>query len=570
MDNLPVNDEYIGLLLDDRYEILSRIGEGGMAVVYSALDRRLDRKVAVKILRDELTEDEEFRERFLSESHAVAMLSHPNIVAVYDVSENNAIEFIVMELISGITLRQYIDKKGAIPWRDAVHFSRQIASALNHAHEKGVIHRDIKPRNIMILRDGTIKVSDFGIAALENGVFSEGDLAIGSLNYSSPEQIRGEIPDPQSDIYSLGITMYEMLAGRKPYKCRKPAEAIEAQKKGIVPITEIVPDVPRRLEKIVFKAMNPDPEKRYASINELITALDSFLAANARAEAAQKLEAMKNQESAIDNLSRKARFSDRRRSGHVGFALGSFGLLAVILGAFVFLWNFWLSDVFSTAERIILPDFTGSTYATVSSDANLVSRYNFNVKYVVNTEKESGIILKQEPVAGRSLMVTPDGIDITLSVSTGYILAEVPDVTGIDYREATLKLNNAGFDVEVESIVSEEYEKDVVMATSPSAGEKISSGSTVYLDVSIGNQIDYIKMPNLVGLTEEAAIAKIRKFGLTYGGTAREESEYEAGTVIRQNILAFADVQEHARVSLTISTGPKVAEPNYYAGGWGW
>ena len=204
------------LVLEDRYELLEIIGEGGMAVVYKALDRRLNRFVAVKVMRPEMAQQEEFRQRFFAESQAVAMLSSPNIVAVYDVSHSTDIEYIVMELVDGITLKQYMQRKGPIPWREAVYFAKQIARALAHAHEKGVIHRDIKPQNMLLLRDGTLKVGDFGIAALENELRDESGTAIGSIHYLAPEQIRGETPDARSDLYSLGVVLYEMLTGQKP------------------------------------------------------------------------------------------------------------------------------------------------------------------------------------------------------------------------------------------------------------------------------------------------------------------------------------------------------------------
>ena len=215
MDN---KDKYIGRVFDDRYVVQELIGEGGMAVVYKGQDLRLDRSVAIKIMRDEMAADEEFRRAFCAEAHAVAMLSNPNIVAVYDVSHSEDIEYIVMELVDGITLRQYMDRRGALQWREVLHFTRQIARALAHAHERGIIHRDIKPQNIMMLRDGTVKVEDFGIAALETDVYENDGQAIGSIHYIAPEQARGEIPDARSDLYSLGIVMYEMLTAQKPYE----------------------------------------------------------------------------------------------------------------------------------------------------------------------------------------------------------------------------------------------------------------------------------------------------------------------------------------------------------------
>ena len=253
------NDKNIGLLLDDRYELLEKVGEGGMAVVYSALDRRLNRNVAVKIMRDEMAADEEFKRRFCAESQAVAMMSHPNIVAVYDVSHSDQMEYIVMELIDGITLKQYMDRRGILSWKEAVHFSKQIARALGHAHERGIIHRDIKPQNIMLLRDGTIKVADFGIASLENE-FQEADgQAIGSIHYIAPEQARGDLPDARSDIDSLGVVMYEMVTGEVPYTGDTLGEiAVKHMNATPKPIRELNQDLPEVLEEIIARAMAPN------------------------------------------------------------------------------------------------------------------------------------------------------------------------------------------------------------------------------------------------------------------------------------------------------------------------
>ncbi|MBR6353265.1 MAG: protein kinase [Oscillospiraceae bacterium] len=437
MDN---NDKYIGQLLDDRYEIQSVIGEGGMSMVYKALDRRLNRHVAVKIMRDDMAADEAFRSTFCSEAHAVAMLSNPNIVAVYDVSHNDDIEYIVMELVDGITLRQYMDKRGALAWREVLHFTRQIARALAHAHERGIIHRDIKPQNIMMLRDGTVKVEDFGIAALENEVQENDGQAIGSIHYIAPEQARGELPDARSDLYSLGIVMYEMLTGKKPYVGDSIGEiAIQHMNTEPVPPHELVPDVPDELERITLKAMRADIGERYQSAGELLEDLDAF--------AQEQLKAAQPQEKAMENPDvipirsvselDKRRFQLRhRRARRVTYLMGTFGALALCVLLFVFMWDFWLGEVFSPAERISLPNFVGSDYQTVVNNAELATLYNFDVVYVINTETESGTILSQNPDPGRSMMITPDGIKVELSVSTGVVFSAVPDVINLDYREA--------------------------------------------------------------------------------------------------------------------------------------
>ena len=533
---------YIGVLLDDRYEILCH---------------RLSRFVAVKIMREEMAADEEFKRRFCAESHAIAMLSHPNIVAVYDVSHSDDVEYIVMELVDGITLKQYMDKRGAISWKEALHFTKQITKALAHAHSRGIIHRDIKPQNIMLLKDGTIKVADFGIAALENEMQESGQ-AVGSIHYIAPEQARGENPDARSDIYSLGIVMYEMLTGRKPYTGETIGEIAVKHMSSLPTMpSDIVPDIPPELERITLKAMSCPINKRYQSANELLDDLDKFTQAQIVQEKKPEYEnpAVAPVRS-VSEMSKEKYSLRRKRSGTVAYMTGVLGGLVLILALFVFLWNFWLRDVFSPAERIALPNFVGSNYESVVNNAELAGTYNFKVTYIIDTNAESGKILSQNPEPGRSMMITPDGIAVELSVSTGVVLTPVPDVTNMDYREATLELQRAGFAVEVENSTSDSVSKDCVISTSPAANEQISAGSTVYLVVSSGQQVSYTTMPNFVGLTEEAAINKIANSGLTYGGSEQVSSDYDAGTVIGQSPAAFQEVEEHGKVTLRVSTGP--------------
>ena len=550
------NESLIGKLLDNRYEIESVIGEGGMAVVYKAFCHRLNRFVAIKVLRDEFAEDEEFRRRFLAESHAIAMLSHPNIVAVYDVSSCDGVEYIVMELIDGITLRQYLKKRGAISWKEAVHFAKQIAKALSHAHQRGIVHRDIKPQNIMLLRDGTIKVADFGIAALEDER-QDSNEAIGSIHYIAPEQARGNDPDARSDIYSLGVVMYEMLAGVKPFTGDSINEIAAKHLEPPVPISEYTPDVPEELERIVEKAMDPDIEERYQSADKLYDALEAFTRRQMRKPRQPKYEnpAVVPVRS-ISELSKDKYAERKKRSSRVAFATGTLGAMHVVIGLFAFLWNFWLGDVFSPAERIPLPNFIGSNYDEIANNVELGQTYKFNVTYVIDTKNESGRILSQEPEAGRSMMITPDGIRVDLTVSSGVVLTPVPDVVNMDYREATLALQNAGLAVEIENTTSDTVSKDFVISTSPSANEKISAGSTVYVIVSSGTETRYLSMPNLIGLTEDAARIKIENAGLSYGGAETVSSEYDAGTVIGQSVPAFSDVEEYTKIVLQISRGP--------------
>lgn len=557
---MDTNDKYIGKMLDDRYEILEVIGEGGMAIVYRALDHRLNRDVAVKIMRDEMAADEEFRRRFCTESHAVAMLSHPNIVAVYDVSHNDNVEYIVMELVDGITLKQYMERKGVVAWKEVVHFTKQISKALAHAHERGIIHRDIKPQNIMLLRDGTIKVGDFGIAALENEVYENNGEAIGSIHYIAPEQARGECPDARSDIYSLGVMMYEMLTGGLPFTGNTLGEiAVQHMNAKPVPPHEKNPEIPLELERITLKAMSAELSERYQSANELLSDLEAFIhtPVTIDGESADYENPDVKPVRSSTELSRERYRLRRRRSDVVSFMSGTFGLLVLAVALFAFLWNFWLKDVFSPAERITLPNFEGSNYESIINNTELSSMYKFNVIYISDDSVEPGIVISQSPAAGRSMMVTPSGIEVDLTVNAGVSLTSVPDVLNTDYRDAMRNLRAEGFNVEIENAASDSYTKDYVIATSPVAGEQLSSGSTVYITVSAGPEIQYVSMPNLVGSTEDSAISRIESSNLSYGGSDRVVSDYEAGTVIDQSISSSESVAEHTKVYLTVSSGPQ-------------
>lgn len=554
---MNTNDKYIGKMLDDRYEISEIIGEGGMAVVYKALDHRLNRYVAVKIMRDEMAADEEFRHRFCAESHAVAMLSHPNIVAVYDVSHNDAVEYIVMELVDGITLKQYMDRRGALSWKEAVHFSKQITKALAHAHERGIIHRDIKPQNVMLLRDGTIKISDFGIAALENEIHESNGQAIGSIHYIAPEQARGECPDARSDIYSLGVVMYEMLTGEQPYTGDTLGEiAVKHMNAEPVPPHDKIPDVPQELERVTLKAMSADLEKRYQSASEILDDLEQFTQSQVVPEEEPEAEPVEPIRAAGEVTKEKYR-RGRRRSSRVSYMAGTFGILVTALGLFVFLWNFWLEEIFAPAERIELPNFVGSRYESLISNPEYASLYSFQVIFVEDDSAEPGYVLSQSPNGGRSMMITPEGISVELTVSSGAVLAEVPQVVNTDYREAIRQLRQAGFSVEVENVLSDSVTEDYVISVSPSAGEQVSTGTIIYLEVSCGSELDYVSMPNLIGLSEEAAISQIESSGLSYGGSDRAYSDIDAGTVIDQSVAAFSMIEEHSKIILTLSNGPE-------------
>ena len=559
-------DKYLGTTLDDRYEIQEVIGAGGMAVVYKATDNRLNRFVAVKILREELARDDEFRRRFQTEAQAVAMLSHPNIVSVYDVSHSDSVEYIVMELIEGVTLMQYMQRKGTLGWKEALHFSTQISKALDHAHSKGIVHRDIKPPNIMILRDGTIKVADFGIAALESAQEQRSAQTVGSVHYIAPEQARGGTPDPRSDIYSLGVVMYEMLTGRMPYDGDTAEQIALKHITGIaVPPQDLNPEIPDELARITLKAMNADINERYQSASELLSDLEAFRAQQAAAGRMVSEEYADDYADVIPDVRpigntgemTKAKYARRRkRSRKVSIMSGAVGVLVFMIAVFVFLWNYWLRDIFSTAERIELPSFVGQDYEDVVNNSSYRNIYSFTVTYSIDPTIPEGQIISQDPEAGRSLMIVPEGISVTLTVSTGVREANVPDVLNHSRAEAITELQAAGFTYEIETAPSDTVTENYVISTSPGPGEPLAEGSTVIVTVSSGPAEHTITMPNLVGYTESEAINILHNNNLTYADTTYIESEQDEGTVIRQSIDAYEPVEEHTRIYIWVSTGP--------------
>ena len=557
-------DKYIGKILDDRYEILELIGTGGMANVYKALCHRLNRYDAVKIMRDDTAADECFRKRFRTESQAVAMLSHPNIVSVYDVSHNENIEYIVMELVDGITLKQYMKEHGALPTDEVLNFSIQIAKALAHAHSKGIIHRDIKPQNVMLLKDGLIKVADFGIAALQNDIEESTNETVGSVHYIAPEQARGAAADARSDIYSLGIVMYEMMTGRLPYVGKSDVEvAVKHMNTEAVPPRTIVPWIPEELERICLKAMATDITDRYQSAGELLSDLEQFRKQLAEASALKadvSSQSIETENIEVEDAGR------RKRKKKSKFALGS-GVIAVlilIILVFVFVNGYFIKDLFSTPDKVDVPSFIGRYYEDVINDADYESQFKFTVTVKVDTEHDYGIIIEQNPKEGesRTLKNKDDRADVELVISSGNVIQDeidgekiVPDIVNKEFNEAIQLVKKAGFNYEISEAPSQSITKDYVIYSSPAAGEYANAGSVVTITVSTGPEEELTDVPKLVGLSKTAAIDKIESSKLSVGSIETVDSEYEAGTVIWQSLEAGKSVTAHTKISIQISSG---------------
>ncbi len=553
-------DKYIGKILDDRYEIIELIGSGGMANVYKALCHRLNRYDAVKIMRDETAANTELRRRFRAESQAVAMLSHPNIVSVYDVSHNDDVEYIVMELIDGITLKQYLQKKSVLDPAEVLDFTIQTAKALEHAHSKGIIHRDIKPQNIMLLKDGMIKVADFGIASLENTVEENNGETVGSVHYIAPEQARGEAPDARSDIYSLGIVMYEMLTGRLPYVGNSDVEvAVKHMNTDPVTPRDIVPSIPEELERICLKAMNSNIDERYQTASEMLADLEQYKAQSLAAHVLEDSEAV-----LIDSEEPPRRRAQRsRRSKKIALSSGILAVLLFVIIGFVFLNGYFLKDLFSDPVKVKVDNFVGRYYEDVINDKDYKKIYDFKVTFKVDLEHEYGIILSQDPESGRSKTVSDKGSKIVVelvcaaeTVDDQKRLLKVPDIVNHEREEAISMVQDAGFTYSLEQAPSDSITKGYVISTDPVAGAAADEGSEIKIIISTGPETVMTKVPQLKGLSKDAAIAKIESSNLSIGSISTAESDLDAGTVIDQNIAAGTEIEEHTKISITVSSGP--------------
>ncbi len=598
-------DKYIGRLLENRYELLEEIGRGGMSTVYKARDHRLDRLVAVKILKEDLAQDEEFRRRFHDESRAVAMLSHPNIVAVYDVSRSTDIDFIVMELIEGITLKQYMQQKGnKLNWREALHFIIQITKALSHAHSRGIIHRDIKPHNIMVLRDGSAKVADFGIARLINAGHSTlTQEALGSVHYISPEQARGSHVDARSDIYSAGVVLYEMLTGRLPFEGDSPV-SVAIQHINSIPLSprEIDPSLPEALEAITMKAMAPNPDRRYLSADDMLADLEEFrknpdinfdyefptldvddeptqiksVSHSAPEHRSRRIsydepddggrDFLPEEDEEEDERPSRSRSSGRSRSRTASypFAVAVILILVFVGVLFFFLWRTFLGPLlFPTDPTYTVPSVTGHTLQDFALDPSLLDGFELNPEVIYEeSDEEVGVIVEQDPAANTQVKGEDNRV-ITVTVSTGRDVLTMPEIYNQEYRSAMALLDQMGLKI-LEPIreYSDTINSGYVTRYTPEYGSTVIPGETeVQIWVSEGKETVEVEVPSVLGETRENALGDLAIKNLK-GEVVAEvyDPEIPEGCVVAQYPDAGTSVAEDSTVNLQISKGPDPAD----------
>ena len=565
-------DNLIGKTLDGLYTVRELIGTGGMANVYKAVvgpggPVPEGTVVAVKVLRQELMHDPDLVRRFKNESKAISLLNHPNIVKVYDVSVSENLQYIVMEYVDGMTLREYLNERGGkLTSRETVHFISQILKALEHAHANGVVHRDIKPQNIMLLDNGQLRMMDFGIARIsraENQL--TGGKAMGSVHYISPEQAKGDETDFTSDIYSVGVMMYEMLSGHLPFDADDVVEvAIKQISDKPQSLQELAPNVPHGLVEITERAMAKRPDNRYASAAEMLSALNAYVENPAIVfnytylpdEIPEKVveRPMKTQKDAPEP--KKARKGKKKRTVFlpvlfgitVAFALACLALCWAILND--------SSTLMSEKADVVLADYSGMTQDEVNAQPQVSSgQITVNWEQSYSNDYAAGYVYKQSPVAGRTVR---EGQSVTLTVSLGIQSVTVPDVTNYLQADAEQQLKNLGVSVLVTQAVEPTVASGSVIRTDPAAGSQVAAGSTVVVYVSRPQVSTTAKVPSLVGLSsvnDARTLLVQNKLGL--GSTTEQYSDKPAGTIIAQNPAAGSTVKVNSRVSVTVSAGPE-------------
>ena len=543
-------DQYIGRLLDNRYEILEIIGTGGMAVVYKARCHRLNRLVAIKILKDEYASDEEFRRRFHAEGEAVAMLSHPNIVQVYDVSSMDNAHFIVMELIDGISLKQYMEKKGVLNWKETLHFSMQIAKGLEHAHSRGIVHRDIKPHNVMVLKNGSVKVMDFGIARVMSKSNTLTKEALGSVHYISPEQAKGGWVDNRSDLYSLSVVMYEMMAGRPPYDGESPVSvAIQHINGGAAMPSTLNPNIPGGMEQIIMKGMSLDAKNRYLSATEMLRDMDEF-----RKDPGILFHYDKPRISdATQPIPLAGTQNQRTRITADRVAQSRGGSMA-------------------DSGRIYTVTPNSSSRQRTSSGAP-VRRNGYQGRATQNQRRTRQEIAREEQrsrittmaiVACSAVAVFAIAIFL-IALTSGALfnkeqeLVTVPNLVGKEWAPImdgfTIEKSDPGY--------SDVYSVGEIFHQTPSADTKVEKGTVIYVNVSLGKQPDTVEMDNLIGQKLETALAHLDKQGMNPLPHKEYTDDYEEGVVIRTNPASGTPLEVGQTVDVYYSAGPVIEKAEF-------
>ena len=574
-------DKYIGKRLDGRYEIHELIGQGGMAYVYRAYDRIENRWVAIKILREELSDNSDFLRRFRNESKAIAVLSHPNIVKVYDVSFGDRIQYIVMEYVDGITLKQYIEQQGEIKWREALYFTVQILQALQHAHERGIIHRDIKPQNIMLLEDGSIKVMDFGIARFTQAeTQTMTDKAIGSVHYIAPEQARGGHINDKADIYSVGVMLYEMLTGQLPFVADNAVSvAIMQMQAEPTPPTRINPSIPKGLEEITMHAMEKNPAQRFPSTADMLEDIERFRRnpemvfnygdqvdhAYARGTSIYDTAGGRQQDY-NDNYEYEEEYVRSKTGAKASMVVTGIVAAVVVVGLVVggiFLWNYFRNNTDTNSDEVIVPTFTGMIYETEIKDNAEYADFEFEIVEGNQPSQPAGVVLNQNPQAG---MTVKRGKTITLTVNGGTLeQVVVEDVTGDSQQDAYDTLEALGLSPRIQAVADDETAVGYVVRTDPAAGSTVASGSSITIFVSSGPAEEQVTVPNVVGSSLSTAESDLEANGLVRGSVSYDdESDQPEGTVLSSDPEGGTRVSEGSAVNLVVSSGRGAEKTVHY------
>ncbi len=571
-------DRNIGRMLDNRYEILERIGAGGMAVVYKARCHRLNRLVAIKILKDENLQDADFRRRFHAEGQAVAMLSHPNIVSVYDVSTTGDEDYIVMELIDGITLKKYMEMKGVLNWKETLHFATQIAKALEHAHSRGLVHRDIKPHNVMVLKNGSVKVADFGIAHVVSKSNTMTKEALGSVHYISPEQAVGGQVDSRSDLYSLGVVMYEMMTGRPPYDGESPVSiAVQHLAGGAVPPSKLNPNIPRGLEQIIEKAMARDLKDRYASAAAMLADMDAFrkdpnvVFPVAVPKEPQKPAPRPEEKTAVVPQNKTPRRPPQKKPApkqprdpveaqiarsRTATAVIAVCCVAVVVAIVVLLVVLFGSALRNETRMVEVPDLLGKGMDSLP-DYDGIQVVQQGTAY--SDQYAAGEIVDQLPKAGVQVEA---GRTVFVTVSLGPKPPDVrmPDLTGQDEQGAYTGLQGLSLSVSVE--VKKEYndtvQEGLVIRTEPTQGEVLRKGQKITLVISLGREVILAEMPDLLrgnGMDRSEAETRMNLRGFVNLEWVEVDSPLPKGRVLTQSVPAGEMVDVTTHIVITYSSG---------------